>query len=126
MTQPSPDDLPQGPYEVFKCDDERWGWDVEDKDGRLIAQNCTEQFARAIAEIPERMEQINQLAAQLIEAEKYNGWHQQAVLEIDHLRAENAELRHRLIHSLTCELEEHEIAEYRNYLDKTANETKPT
>ena len=53
MTKPIPDDLPQGPYEVFKCDDERWGWDVEDKDGQLIAQNCTEQFARAIAEIPE-------------------------------------------------------------------------
>jgi hypothetical protein len=46
--------------------------------------------------------------------------------ELDRLRAENAELRHRLIHCLTCELEEHEIAEYRNYLDKTANETKPT
>ena len=46
--------------------------------------------------------------------------------ELDRLRAEKAELRHRLIHSLTCELEEHEIAEYRNYLDKTANETKPT
>jgi hypothetical protein len=44
--------------------------------------------------------------------------------EVDRLRAENAELRHRLIHTLTCELEEHEIAEYRNYLDKTANETE--
>lgn len=71
----------------------------------------------------DRMEQINQLSAQLIEAEKYNGWHQQAVMELARLRAENAELRHRLIHSLTCELEDHEIAEYRNYLDKTANRT---
>jgi hypothetical protein len=44
--------------------------------------------------------------------------------ELDRLRAENAELRHRLIHTLTCELEEHEIAEYRNYLDKTTNETE--
>jgi septal ring factor EnvC (AmiA/AmiB activator) len=44
--------------------------------------------------------------------------------ELYRLRAEVAELRHRLIHTLTCELEEHEIAEYRNYLDKTANETE--
>jgi hypothetical protein len=44
--------------------------------------------------------------------------------ELDRLRAENEELRHRLIHTLTCELEEHEIAEYRNYLDKTANSMK--
>ena len=60
MTKPIPDDLPQGPYEVFKCDDERWGWDVEDKDGQLIAQNCTEQFARAIAEIPEMRAELRE------------------------------------------------------------------
>jgi hypothetical protein len=111
MTQPSPDDLPQGPYEVFKCDDERWGWDVEDKDGRLIAQNCTEQFARAIAAIPERMEQINQLAAQLIEAEKYSGWHQQAVLEIERLRTEKANLWEALEDLLNLKQGCHERAE---------------
>ena len=121
MTQPSPDDLPQGPYEVFKCDDERWGWDVEDKDGRLIAQNCTEQFARAIAAIPERMEQINQLAAQLIEAEKYNGWHQQAVLEIERLRDEKAEL----VMAVRTFLDiDHSYQNLRIALGKAANETE--
>jgi hypothetical protein len=54
----------------------------------------------------------------------YNQAWEEASRDIDRLRAENAELRHRLIHCLTCELEEHEIAEYRNYLDKTANETE--
>jgi hypothetical protein len=87
MTQPSPqDDLPPGPYEVFKCEDERWGWDVEDKDGRLIAQNCTEQFARAIAAIPEMKE--------------HNAFLQERVIafqnEATRLREENARLTERL------------------------------
>lgn len=83
MTQPSPDDLPQGPYEVFKCDDERWGWDVEDKDGRLIAQNCTEQFARAIAEIPEMRATVNTQHEAVFALNN----------ELGRLRAENAEMR---------------------------------
>ena len=92
MTQPSPDDLPQGPYRID-------GHTVLTEDGTVFAWahgKTPEQgyaIARAIAAISERMEQINQLAAQLIEAEKYNGWHQQAVLEIDRLRAEKAELQ---------------------------------
>jgi hypothetical protein len=87
MTQPSPDDLPQGPYRID-------GHTVLTEDGTVFAWahgKTPEQgyaIARAIAEISERMEQINQLAAQLIEAEKYNGWHQQALMECDRLRAE--------------------------------------
>ena len=110
MTQPSPDNLPQGPYEVFKCDDERWGWDVEDKDGQLIAQNCTEQFARAIAEIPE-------MRAELREAKMKYESEVRLVDEVekdcDRLRAEKAEL----IELLTARL----IRRYRH-----ANETVKT
>ena len=100
MTQPSPeDDLPPGPWSVIQFGFE---WDVVAAESvGFICRVRTEPIASAIAAIPERMEQINQLAAQLIEAEKYNGWHQQAVLEIDHLRAENAELLHWLREAAT-------------------------
>jgi hypothetical protein len=94
MTKPPSDSidcLPQGPYRIN-------GHTVLTEDGTVFAWahgKTPEQgyaIAREIAAISERMEQINQLAAQLIEAEKYNGWHQQAVLEIERLRDEKAEL----------------------------------
>jgi hypothetical protein len=120
MTQPSPeDDLPPGPWSVIQFGFE---WDVVAAESvGFICRVRTEPIASAIAAIPERMEQINQLAAQLIEAEKYNGWHQQAVLlleakmkyesevrlvdevekDCDRLRAENAELLHWLREAAT-------------------------
>ena len=63
MTQPSPqDDLPPGPWTVFEWTDH---WSVMDATGCGFAHAWKERDARAIAAIPERMEQIKELQAEI-------------------------------------------------------------